>query len=66
MNTSEERRTVLRDFLDSMDAHRALIESGDKAAFCREFERIADWFGPFCEQAMRESNFLIDKLVERF
>ena len=24
------------------------------------------WFGPFSEQAMRESSYLIDKLIERF
>jgi chorismate mutase/prephenate dehydrogenase len=61
-----ERRTVLRDYVDSLSRHRPMLESGDKAAFCAEFKRIADWFGPFCEQAMRESSFLIDKLVERF
>ena len=63
---SPERRTLLQEYVDSMNRHRAMLESGDKAAFCAEFKRIADWFGPFCEQAMRESNFVIDKLVERF
>jgi len=27
---------------------------------------VAQWFGPFSDQAMRESTFLIDKLIERF
>jgi len=63
---SPERRALLRQFLDSLDSLRSLLEAGDKAAFCRESARIADWFGPFCEQAMRESNFMIEKLVERF
>jgi chorismate mutase/prephenate dehydrogenase len=63
---SPERRALLQEYVDSLNRHRAMLESGDKAAFCAEFKRIADWFGPFCEQAMRESNFLIDKLVERF
>lgn len=61
-----ERRALLREFLDALAAHRGMIDAADKAAFCREFSRITTWFGPFCEQAMRESNFLIDKLVERF
>jgi chorismate mutase/prephenate dehydrogenase len=61
-----ERRALLREFADSLGRHREMIEAGDREAFCREFHRIADWFGPFCEQALRESNFLIDKLVERF
>ncbi len=63
---SPERRALLQDFVDSLNRHRPLLAAGDKAAFCAEFKRIAEWFGPFCEQAMRESNFLIDKLVERF
>ncbi len=63
---SAERRDLLREYVDSLNRHRPMLESGDKAAFCAEFKRIADWFGPFCEQAMRESNFVIDKLVERF
>lgn len=31
-----------------------------------EFTIIAQWFWLFGEQAMRESSFLIDKLIERF
>ena len=63
---SEERRALLRQFVDSLIAHRHWLEAGDKASFCEEFKRITTWFGPFCGQALRESNFLIDKLVERF
>jgi chorismate mutase / prephenate dehydrogenase len=63
---SPERRALMREYIDSLCRHRQLLEANDKAAFCEEFKRISDWFGPFCEQAMRESNFLIDKLVERF
>ena len=43
-----------------------MLENGDKDFFQSEFLKIADWFGPFSEQAMRESTFLIDKLIERF
>ncbi|MCC6353210.1 MAG: bifunctional chorismate mutase/prephenate dehydrogenase [Verrucomicrobiae bacterium] len=63
---SPERRGLLLEFVDSLGHHRAMLESGDKESFRTEFQRIADWFGPFSEQAMRESNFLIDKLVGRF
>lgn len=63
---SPERRALLREFVDSVTAYRDLIETGDKAAFRARFEEIAGWFGPFCEQALRESGYLIDKLVERF
>jgi chorismate mutase/prephenate dehydrogenase len=63
---SPERRALLREFVDSLAPYREVLERGDREAFCAEFKRIAEWFGPFCEQAMRESTFLIDKLVERF
>ena len=43
-----------------------MIEKGDKAQFQSEFNSIAEWFGSFGEQAMCESSYLIDKLIERF
>lgn len=63
---SPERRALLREYVDSMARSCELLEQGGPAAFECEFARIADWFGPFCGQALRESTFLIDKLVERF
>lgn len=61
-----ERQALLLRFIDSISRHRSLLEAADKEAFCAEFQRIAAWFGPFCDQAMRESSYLIEKLVERF
>jgi chorismate mutase / prephenate dehydrogenase len=63
---SPERRALLKEFVCFLADKRELIEKGTREQFCAEFKLIADWFGPFCEQAMRESNFVIDKLVERF
>lgn len=63
---SPERLTLLKDFLTSLSENLAMIEKGDKDVFSSEFRKIADWFGPFSEQAMRESSYLIDKLIERF
>lgn len=63
---SPERRDMLKDFVSFLGERRELLEEGNRERFCAEFNQIAGWFGPFCEQAMRESNFLIDKLVERF
>lgn len=63
---SPERRTILREFVRSVASASELVEQGDIDRFCQEFRQISQWFGPFCGQAMRESNFLIDKLVERF
>ena len=44
----------------------AMLEAGDREAFAAEFRKVAEWFGPFGEQAMRESSYLIEKMIERF
>jgi chorismate mutase/prephenate dehydrogenase len=63
---SEHRRELLKDYLVSLSENLDMLETGNKQLFQREFQKIAEWFGPFSEQAMRESTFLIDKLIERF
>ncbi|MBL7179245.1 MAG: bifunctional chorismate mutase/prephenate dehydrogenase [Pseudomonadota bacterium] len=63
---SSERRTILKDYLASVAENLPMIEKGDKEVFCTEFKKIANWFGPFSEQALRESTYLIDKLIDRF
>ena len=61
-----KRRKLLREFIDSMEQHIDMLENNDKALFVDRFRDIAQWFGPFGGQAMRESTFLINKLIERF
>ncbi|HSH69111.1 MAG TPA: bifunctional chorismate mutase/prephenate dehydrogenase [Deferrisomatales bacterium] len=61
-----ERRTLLREYIESVAENVRMIEAGDRDTFIAEFGRIAEWFGPFSDQAIRESSYLIDKLVERF
>ncbi|MCG8641187.1 MAG: bifunctional chorismate mutase/prephenate dehydrogenase [Desulfobacterales bacterium] len=61
-----ERRQLLKEFIVSLTDHLEMLETNDKATFIKEFDQIARWFGPFSEQAMRESTFLINKLIERF
>lgn len=63
---SPERRELLKDYVASINENLAMLENGDKDAFSEEFRKIAEWFGPFGDQALRESSFLIDKLIERF
>ncbi len=63
---SSKRRALLKEYLASLADNLKMIDSGDKKKFCAEFKKISDWFGPFSEQAMRESSYLIDKLIERF
>jgi chorismate mutase/prephenate dehydrogenase len=60
------RRVLLKEYLDFLHRHVALVEQGDQAAFIAQFKQVAKWFGSFSEQAMRESTWLIDQLVHRF
>lgn len=61
-----ERLHLLRDYVQSLNQNLEMVERGDKAEFMVQFRKVAAWFGPFGDQAMRESTFLIDKLVHRF
>jgi len=61
-----ERLALLKDYLQSLQQNLGLVERGDKAEFVARFRKVAEWFGPFSEQAMRESTFLVEKLVHRF
>ncbi len=63
---SPERRALLKDFVESVNENLEMLESGDKEGFQEAFGQIAAWFGPFGDQAMRESTYIIDKLIERF
>ncbi len=60
------RRKLLKDFIASMAEHVDMLEDNDKDLFINRFKEISGWFGPFSEQAMRESTFIINKLIERF
>ena len=63
---SRGRPNLMQEYLASLAENLTMIEAGDKEKFCNEFRKIAEWFGPFSEQALRESTYLIDKLIERF
>jgi chorismate mutase/prephenate dehydrogenase len=63
---SPQRRALLKAYLDSLRQHADLVERGDHRRFVTQFRRVARWFGPFSEQALRESTWLIDQLVHRF
>ncbi len=63
---SPERRALLKEYLDCAQSNLEMIAKADKDAFEKHFRRIAEWFDPFSRQALRESTYLIDKLIERF
>jgi chorismate mutase/prephenate dehydrogenase len=61
-----ERLALLKDYIQSLTQNLDLLQRVDKTEFTNRFREISAWFGPFGEQAMRESTFLVDKLVHRF
>ena len=63
---SQERINLLKEYMMSLSDNVKMLEKGDKKTFIRQFRNIAEWFGPFSDQALRESSYLIDKLIERF
>ncbi|MFW6284064.1 MAG: bifunctional chorismate mutase/prephenate dehydrogenase [Desulfosalsimonas sp.] len=63
---SKQRRELLKAYIQNINDNLEMVEKGDKQRFIQEFSQIAEWFGPFGEQAIRESSYLIDKLIERF
>ena len=66
MFATPERLDLLKDYLKSLHENLDLIERGDNAEFVARFRKVAEWFGPFSEQALRESTFLVEKLTHRF
>ncbi len=63
---TKERRLLLKEYIASLNTHLEMLENNDKALFESRFTEIAGWFGPFSEQALRESTYLINRLIERF
>jgi len=60
------RRKVLKQYVAAMNEQIELVENNDKTLFMERFAEVTQWFGPFGDQAMRESDFIINKLIERF
>ncbi len=64
--SSPQRRELLCRYVEGLAQNIEVLRNADVDAFLEEFKRIAEWFGPFSDQAIRESTFLIDKMIERF
>jgi chorismate mutase/prephenate dehydrogenase len=75
-----ERIELLQSYLESLRENFELLESAllsvsgedgevkkdGRELFIQEFKKIAAWFGPFSNQAIRESSYLISRLIDRF
>jgi chorismate mutase / prephenate dehydrogenase len=56
---------VTAAFAQTAEQLRHLASNRDHAAFQQMFREVHDFFGTFTEQALEQSSFLIDRLVER-
>ena len=63
--SNPETARVTDTFLRAAEELRANVAARDHEAFARVFDHVHDYFGTFTEQAMEQSSFLIDRLVER-
>lgn len=63
---NEERRELLLKFFDHHRKLAELVEKNDREGFIREFEGVTDFFGKFATQALKESEYLINRLADRF
>jgi chorismate mutase/prephenate dehydrogenase len=43
----------------------SILGAGDRDRFRTLFEEVRAFFGPFTHEALEQSSFLIDRLVER-
>lgn len=56
---------VTNAFVRAAEEHKQAMESGDHAAIRSVFDEVRTFFGPFTDQALEQSSFMIDRLVER-
>ena len=57
--------TVTEAFIQAAEEIRQLTGNQDAAAFAAMFDEVRKFFGPFTQRALEQSDFLIDRLVER-
>lgn len=62
LNPDSERVTGV--FRHAASDLAAILQAGDQAAFDQVFEEVGAFFGDFTEEALEQSVFLIDRLVE--
>jgi chorismate mutase/prephenate dehydrogenase len=64
MNNPETGK-ILQALQDAGNELRDVVLSNDRVAFSKIFDDVHNHFGSFSEQALEQSSFLIDRLVER-
>lgn len=62
LNPDSQR--VVNEFRDAAADLAEILAAGDQEAFDQVFEDVRTFFGEFTEEALEQSGFLIDRLVE--
>jgi chorismate mutase/prephenate dehydrogenase len=60
-----ETPAVTAAYIEVAEALRKIATEQDREAFKQTFDEVRVYFGDFTEQAMAQSDFLIDRIVER-
>ncbi|MEZ6082690.1 MAG: bifunctional chorismate mutase/prephenate dehydrogenase [Phycisphaerae bacterium] len=60
-----ETPAVTAAYIEAAEALRKIATAKDRDAFEQTFDEVRAYFGEFTEQAMAQSDFLIDRIVER-
>ena len=64
--TSNPRsREVTRALAEAIEDWRSAVDNRDAEAFAHIFREVEEFLGPLATQALEQSSFLIDRLVER-
>ncbi|MGB8330474.1 MAG: bifunctional chorismate mutase/prephenate dehydrogenase [Polyangiales bacterium] len=59
-----DSKTVIEGFRTAAADLAAILEAGDQEAFNQVFADVRAFFGEFTDEALQQSGFLIDRLVE--
>lgn len=59
-----ERPAIVDAFIEAAIELRDILERRDQAAFDQVFETVRGYFGDFTDEALEQSGFLIDRLIE--
>jgi len=63
--SNDQTQAMTGAFIDAAQALRDILSRRDRAAFRQAFGDVHAHFGDFTTQALEQSSFLIDRLVER-
>lgn len=63
--SNSETDQVTSTFVEAAEEWRRVLRAGDGQAFEALFNNVRAYFGDFTDQALEQSSFLIDRLVER-